>query len=260
MTLCWQTWASASGEFSLKSLRLSGLTYAYPGNSSSALDQISFEWRRGELVVLVGPSGSGKSTLAKLIKGLIVPISGQIDLVGGGSERLLTANELLETVGWTDAQPERQIFAATVEEEVGFALANRGVKGEPLATAVRGALADVQLDPDNFIERDPLTLSGGEKRRIAIASTIVVESPFLIFDEPEAGLDVEGTSMIMQLVDRLRTKNIGIMIISHDPAYSWRQTDRVISMDHGRIKNESTQPNIDWARLTEWLEATSVKN
>lgn len=240
---------------SLKSLRLSNLCYAYPGNSPKALDQLSFEWSTGELIIVVGASGSGKSTLGRLLKGLIKPESGRIELSENGKTKQLTESDLLDLVGWTDAQPERQIFAVTVAEEIGFALANRGVRGDALNTAVRDAMLKVALDPDRFLERDPLTLSGGEKRRVALASTIVVPTPFLIFDEPEAGLDDEGTAMVAGLVEQLRQSDVGIMVISHDPADIWQSADRILAMDHGKLAGEFHQLGIDWQRLTDWLES-----
>lgn len=240
---------------SLKSLRLSNLRYAYPGNPDNALDQVSFDWHTGELVILVGASGSGKSTLGRLLKGLLQQESGQIELIENGKTKQLTASGLLDLVGWTDAQPERQIFAATVEEEIGFALVNRGIRGDALSAAVRNAMLKVCLDPDRFLERDPLTLSGGEKRRAALASTIVVPSSFLIFDEPEAGLDDEGTAMVAGLIGVLRQNDIGVMVISHDPASIWQSADRILAMERGKLVAEFNQESIDWQRLTDWLES-----
>jgi energy-coupling factor transport system ATP-binding protein len=190
-----------------------------------------------------------------LLKGLIKPTSGQIDLQESGKPRSLATSDLLDLVGWTDAQPERQIFASSVEEEIGFALANRGISGKALHSAVCDAMLKVALDPDRFLARDPLTLSGGEKRRVALASTIVVPSPFLIFDEPEAGLDDSGTAMIANLIDQLRRTEIGIMIISHDPASIWQSADRIITMAHGKLTGEFNQETVDWQKVTDWLES-----
>ncbi len=238
----------------LKTLRLTDLTYGYSRITPKAIEGVSFDWHSGELIILAGPSGSGKSTLGKLIKGLIAPDAGMIELILGDKPNQQSNDDLLDLVGWADAQPERQIFAATVADEVGFALINQGVKGEELQNSVVKALLDVSLDPEQFLTRDPLTLSGGEKRRIALASTIVVPTPFLILDEPEGGLDESGFELIVSLIRKLKDSGSGIMVISHDPAEICRDADRVLTLDNGKLTGDYSTMDFDWQQLTYWLE------
>ncbi len=243
----------------MKSLQITRLTYRYLGSGSKAIEHVSFAWQAGELIVLAGPSGSGKSTLGKLLKGLNLPDLGTVELTEDGSSKVLASRELLDLIGWTDAQPERQIFAATVAEEVGFALTNRGVKGDQWRESVMSALQKVSLDPEAFWGRDPLTLSGGEKRRIALASTIVMSTSFLILDEPEGGLDEPGIEMTVRLVGKLKDDGVGILVISHDPASVWREADRILALEGGILAGNFPTGNFDWDQLTHWLETGEGK-
>lgn len=122
----------------------------------------------------------------------------------------------MRSVAWVDAQPERQIFASTVREEVGFGLAQSGANAMQIEKSVRKALETVGLDPESYLDRSPFQLSGGEKRRVAIASIVASPSDFIIFDEPGAGLDDVGIEQFRSLAGRLKSGGAGVMVISHD--------------------------------------------
>lgn len=235
-------------------LRLTDLNFRFSGSHLKTIDDISFDWHPGELTVLTGASGSGKSTLGRLIKGLLAPDSGMISLIENGVARVFSSRERVDLIGWTDALPERQMFAADVLEEVGYALINRGVKGNELKRRVETACKKASLDPQKFLNRDPLTLSGGEKRRVIIASTIVVDYPYLIFDEPAGGLDEMGINAVSDLISQLAIDGAAVMVISHDPAGVWRNADRILALDNGKLAGDFSSNHFDWNKLNSWLE------
>lgn len=242
----------------MATLRARGLTFYYPGRQTPALEGINLDWREGEALLLMGPAGSGKSTLGRLLKGLAEPDSGIIELQGGDRSRRLTSHDLLRLVGWADAQPERQLFASTVRDEVAFGPGNAGVAGIALVERVIWALRAVGMDPQRFLARDPLTLSGGEKRLMALAGVIASPARFYLLDEPEAGLDEAGVEAVGRLLRHLRDEGVGTLVITPSPPSieggDKGGVDRLLVMDEGRLVADFPSEEVDWKRVRDWLE------
>ncbi len=196
------------------------LCFSY--GSKTLIENLSFRWRAGEIVGVVGATGSGKSTLALLLCGLLAPTSGEIrsDFVNAtGSGQMVTL---------AVQQPERQFFLPTCAEEIAFGPRNLGRHLSADDTDIY--LSASGLDPELFRNRDPLTLSVGEQRRLAFAVLEALECPFMIFDEPTAGLDARGIAEFEAMAHRLTGSGKGIMVISHDHALIERLAGKTIEM------------------------------
>lgn len=183
------------------------------------------EIRGGEVLGVVGLSGTGKSTLGNLICGLLKPSSGRVLYVGKDSE-VIDAENIFGRVSGVFQQPERQFFLPTCGEELAFGPKNFG---RTLSREQLGALfAMVGLDADDFVSRDPFTLSGGEKRRLAFAAVLAMSPDFVVFDEPTCGLDPEGVGRFVVLARRLKSLGTGLVVISHDGQVISSLADRIV--------------------------------
>lgn len=210
------------------------LCFSYPGLQSLVLNNFNCSISAGQITALIGPSASGKSTFGKILKGFHEPTSGKIgvrDQDAGFIE--YNTRKRLKLIGWAGAHPEVQIFAPTVMEEVGFAPANQGLKGAELEKRIVAALNQVGLNIDEFRDKHPLSLSGGEKRRVALAGVIAMGCQWYIFDEPTAGLDYKGIQQIIKLTESLKRQGCGVMWISHDLNIIECIADNVIEMESG---------------------------
>ena len=203
---------------------------------------------------MVGPAGSGKSTLGRLLKGLIEPTVGTVRLSRHSKETNSDSQSLLSAVGWADAQPERQIFAETVWKEVAFGAEQRGLIGSDLTERVEWALKTAGLDPEQAKSLDPLMLSGGSKRRVALASAVSAPSDFVIFDEPAAGLDASGVKQIRDLIWQLGEAAVGTLIITHDPEEFRDLIDGVWMMACGELTRTMPVAEVDWEGMKRSLE------
>lgn len=201
---------------------------------TSALDGVSFQVERGEIISVVGQTGSGKSTLAQHLNALITPQSGEVSVDGlCSSERSENLRRIREKVGLVFQYPEQQIFSETVEEELTFGPINWGADKSYLQERVKYAMSIMGLGAD-ILHKNPFTLSGGQKRRVAIASILTSKPDYLVLDEPTAGLDASGTE---ELIDVLRTsaKNgSGIVHITHDLELALTISDKILILDHGK--------------------------
>lgn len=210
------------------------LCFSYPGSQDRVLNNVNCSIPAGQITALIGPSASGKSTLGKVLKGFYEPTSGKIGF--GDQNGVVTeynARARLKTIGWAGAHPEVQIFAPTVWEEVGFAPSNQGLKGIDLEQRIVTALEQVGLNPGDFQNRPPLSLSGGEKRRIALAGVIAMGCQWYIFDEPTAGLDYKGCKQIIDLAEKLKQQNCGLLWISLGTDIINCVADQIIEMKSG---------------------------
>lgn len=210
----------------LHSIEAKELSFSY-SEDQLVIDDLSFVWSRGEVIGVAGDSGSGKTTLGLLLAGLHKPTKGE--LLYFDSENYLLG--LAPRPGWVAAafqQPERQFFLPTCFEEVAFGPRNFG----QTMTRESGSnwLQLVGLEPNEFLERDPFSLSMGEKRRLAFASILSMHPPFIIFDEPTCGLDPRGVGKFMQLTRALKEAAVGQMIISHDRSLLTDVCDRTIRL------------------------------
>ncbi len=232
------------------------VSYRYPGAEGLALEDVSCSLYRGEVVGLVGLSASGKSTFSRLLKGLTEPTAGRFLLEDGeGKSTRLNSVERLKLVGWTDPHPERQIFGATVEEETAYGPANRGLAGEELAKRVNWALRMVGFEPAEYLTHDPRRLSGGEKRRLALAGVIAMRTPYYIFDEPTAGLDYNGRRFFFSTVEKLTDDGCSVVWITHNIRLLGGAVNRLWGMEAGRLVLDMKAEDVDWARLAQIMEA-----
>ena len=227
------------------SIQVKNLTHIYePGlpTESVALEDVSFEIEDGEMVGIIGHTGSGKSTLLQHLNGLLKPTSGQI-IVGDTdiTARGVSMVEIRKRVGLVFQYPEHQLFEETVALDVAFGPKNLGLTQDEIDERVREALELVGLPYDEVAERSPFELSGGQKRRVAIAGVIAMHPEVLILDEPTAGLDPKAHKDVLKMIEEVhrRTGNITILV-SHNMADIARLSDKVIVIDSGRLVTVGT--------------------
>ncbi len=208
-----------------------GLSFAYaPGRP--VLDTIDLKLAAGEFVAIVGQNGSGKTTLAKQLTGLLKPSKGRILLAGRDRANLTTAESARE-VGYVFQNPDHQIFASTVVEEVAFGPRNFGLDPDEVARRTDEVLHAVNLD--HARDRDPFVLSKGERQRLAVASILALRPRLLILDEPTTGLDYREQRRMMALVSELNRNGIAIVVITHTPWLVAEYARRVVLMRKGRV-------------------------
>ncbi len=202
-----------------------------------ALDGISFCCEPGEFVGLIGRTGSGKSTLLQHINGLLKPSSGTVLADGVDiNEKSEEARALRRRIGLVFQYPEYQLFEESVIKDVCFGPKNQGLSEEDCKARAEKALRLVGLDPDVKGEASPFTLSGGEKRRAAIAGVLAMEPEVLILDEPTAGLDPKGRRDILMMIENVRkTQNITILLVSHSMDDVAALAERVLVIEKGRV-------------------------
>ena len=220
-------------------LEAKNLTYIYSAGTPfehKALDDISFSVERGEFIGIIGHTGSGKSTLMQQLNGLLKPTSGTVLLDGQDiwSDKKLTRQARFR-VGLVFQYPEYQLFEETVYKDIAFGPKNMGLSAEEVDRRVREAAGFVGLT-EQQLEVSPFDLSGGQKRRVAIAGVIAMEPEVLILDEPTAGLDPMGRSEILGNIQSYRkAKNATIMMVSHSMEDVARLTDRLLVMNGSKL-------------------------
>ena len=220
-------------------LEAKNLTYIYSAGTPfehKALDDISFSVERGEFIGIIGHTGSGKSTLMQQLNGLLKPTSGTVLLDGQDiwSDKKLTRQARFR-VGLVFQYPEYQLFEETVYKDIAFGPKNMGLSPEEVDRRVREAAGFVGLT-EQQLEVSPFDLSGGQKRRVAIAGVIAMEPGVLILDEPTAGLDPVGRSEILGNIQSYRkAKNATIMMVSHSMEDVARLTDRLLAMNGSKL-------------------------
>ena len=222
------------------SIEVNQVTYTYmPGTAfeRTALSEITLTIEEGVLTAIAGHTGSGKSTLVQHLNGILHPTQGSV-LVDGQdlSAKNKTSVTARRRVGMVFQYPEHQLFEETVEEDIAFGPKNLGLSSEEIARRVRQAMELVRLDYDTYRERSPFQLSGGQKRRAAIAGVLAMEPKYLVLDEPTAGLDPRGRDDLLQRIVRLhREKKMTVIFVSHNMDDIARLADRVIFMHEGRV-------------------------
>ena len=220
-------------------LEAKNLTYIYSAGTPfehKALDDISFSVERGEFIGIIGHTGSGKSTLMQQLNGLLKPTSGTVLLDGQDiwSDKKLTRQARFR-VGLVFQYPEYQLFEETVYKDIAFGPKNMGLSPEEIDRRVREAAGFVGLT-EQQLEVSPFDLSGGQKRRVAIAGVIAMGPEVLILDEPTAGLDPVGRSEILGNIQSYRkAKNATIMMVSHSMEDVARLTDRLLVMNGSKL-------------------------
>jgi len=213
------------------------IRYSYP-RGMEAIRGISFHFRQGEKIALVGPNGAGKSTLMLMFNGMIRPDSG-VMLFNNEPMRYDKASlrMIRKRVGFVLQNPDRQIIAPTVYQDVAFGPTNLGYSEPEIRKAVEEALRQVGLE--DVERRPPYHLSGGEKKRVAIAGVLAMNPDVLVFDEPTSGLDPSGSEDIMELLDELNQGGKTIIISTHDIELAYPWADRAILLLKGKILQEN---------------------
>ncbi|NLK00792.1 MAG: energy-coupling factor transporter ATPase [Clostridia bacterium] len=225
-------------------IQIKGVTSFYTGLDDKkirAVDNLSLQIQQGEHLSIIGPNGSGKSTLAKLLNALLVPDEGEIIVDGmcTGDENNLW--DIRQRVGMVFQNPDNQIVATSVEEDVAFGPENLGVPPQEILKRVDESLDLVGMG--KFKNRAPHTLSGGQKQRVAIAGVIAMLPEYLVLDEPTTMLDPQGRDEVLATVDFLKKKGKSIIYITHFME-EIIPSDRVVVMDEGRIILEGTPREI----------------
>ena len=219
-----------------------------------ALKDVSFAVERGEFIGIIGHTGSGKSTLMQHMNGLLKPTGGKILLDGEDiwSDKKLTRQSRFR-VGLVFQYPEYQLFEETVYKDIAFGPKNMGLSNEEIDRRVREAAGFVGLTEEQ-LEVSPFDLSGGQKRRVAIAGVIAMEPEVLILDEPTAGLDPEGREGVLNNIEAYRkAKNATIMMVSHSMSDVARLADRLLVMSGSRLAMDGT-PEAVFERAQELLD------
>ena len=222
-------------------IKINNVSFTYlrkTPNAVKALDDVSFEIEKGKITALVGHTGSGKSTLVQLLNALNIPEVGTVEvddfLITNNKRKNKKIKELRRHIASIFQFPEYQLFEETVEKDVAFGLKNFGVKDPEATNKAHEALKLVGLD-ESFYKRSPFELSGGEKRRVAIAGILVLNPEILILDEPTAGLDPDGTKVILDLVEKLNKEGKTIIIVTQDMSIVCKYADDVVVLKEGKL-------------------------
>lgn len=237
------------------SIQVKNLTHIYSKgmpDEQLALDNVSFEIADGEKVAVIGHTGSGKSTLMQHLNGIIKPSSGSI-IIGDTdiTDPKTVMKDVRRRVGLVFQYPEYQLFEETVAKDIAFGPKNLGLSEEEIDERVREAIKLVGLDYDDIAERSPFELSGGQKRRVAIAGVIAMEPEILILDEPTAGLDPGAHKEILRMIEKIHSAQNNIIIfVSHNMSDVAEMADLVMVMDEGRILMMDT-PELVFSRHEE---------
>ena len=227
------------------SIVVKNLAYVYNPNSpfeSKALDNVNLEINKGEIIGLIGHTGSGKSTLIQHLNGLLKPTSGNIIIDGVDiTDPNISLTEIRKKVGVVFQYPEYQLFEETICKDIAFGPTNLKLSEDEIHSRVKESMELVGLDYNEFKDRSPFDLSGGQKRRVAIAGVIAMKPDILILDEPTAGLDPAGRDEILSQIKFLHQKyNITIIISSHSMEDMAKISDRILVMYKGKVDLMST--------------------
>lgn len=221
-------------------ITLKNVSHEYnPGTTfaSFGLKDISLRIESGESVGIIGPTGSGKSTLLQHINGLLKPTAGELEVEGIRITReRQNLSELRKNVGLVFQYPEYQLFEETIAKDIAFGPSNLGLPKEEVDARVRDAMEIMGLDYSELAERSPFEISGGQKRRVAIAGVLAMKPKVLMLDEPTAGLDPLGRSQLLETLKTLHeTRKITLIIISHSMEEIATIASRIILMKGGQV-------------------------
>ncbi len=225
------------------------LNYIYNPNTpfeKKALDNINIQINEGDFIGLIGHTGSGKSTFVQHLNGLMKPTSGtividEVDITQKGA----SLRPVRQKVGLVFQYPEHQLFEETVYKDIAFGPKNLGLKDEEVDERVKNAMELVGLDYELLKDRSPFELSGGQKRRVAIAGVIAMKPKVLVLDEPTAGLDPYGRDEILDEIKKLYLKEgITIILVSHSMEDVARLVNRILVMDKGKVVMDGTTRDI----------------
>jgi energy-coupling factor transport system ATP-binding protein len=233
-------------------IKFNDVNYIYNKNSSiknEVLKNVNIRFNEGEITSIIGRSGSGKTTMAELMNALLYPSEGNINigsylLTSRGIKNNKKINNLRVNVGLVFQFPEEQFFNMTVKEEISFGMKYFNYKTNDIDKRVSDALKMVGLN-DDYLERNPFTLSNGEKRKVAIASIIAFNPKVIILDEPTIGLDSISKKNLLQLIKKLKQRlNKTIILISHDIELVHQVSDYIVVLDKGHVIAEGDKYSV----------------
>jgi energy-coupling factor transport system ATP-binding protein len=217
-------------------IEVSGVTFAYPlpgGGRTIALSEVSLGIREGEFVAIIGHNGSGKSTLAKLFNGLLIPGRGEVRVAGMSTRDTSLHRAIRQVVGVVFQDPEDQIVATLVEEDVAFGPENLGLPRDEVRRRVEASLAAVEVEALRL--RPPHQLSGGQKQRVAIAGVLAMQPRCIVLDESTAMLDPEGRREVLAVTRRLHRAGTTIVLVTHFMSEA-ALAERIVVLSEGRIE------------------------
>lgn len=222
------------------SIKIENLTHIYMPKTpfeKVALNQVNLQINEGEFTTLIGHTGSGKSTLIQHLNGLLKPAAGTIIVDGIDiTKKGVKLSDIRKKVGLVFQYPEYQLFEETIEKDIEFGPRNLGLDEEEIHKRVIKAMKMVGLDYQTYKDKSPFELSGGQKRRVAIAGVVAMEPKVLILDEPTAGLDPKGRDEILGQIKKLHKEyNMTIILVSHSMEDVAKIADRVIVMNNGEV-------------------------
>jgi cobalt/nickel transport system ATP-binding protein len=226
----------------MKVIETKDITYEYP-DGTKALENVNFNVDEGKIVALLGPNGAGKSTLFLHFNGILRPSTGSI--VIDGESLSYNKKELMrirQKVGIVFQNPDDQLFAPTVLEDVAFGPMNMGLSKKEVEERVEEALKRVGMK--GFEKKPPHHLSGGQKKRVAIAGILAMKPKIMVLDEPTSGLDPKGASQILKLLYKLNSEGITIVISTHDVDLVPLYASKVYIISEGKIIKEGTAPDV----------------
>lgn len=223
------------GETLLNYIILENVEFSYP-KQKKIINNMSIEFYLNDFTAIVGPNGSGKTTLGKLMTGILKPQKGRVLLDNLDSSKM-SLGAIGRKVGYLFQNPERQIFAPNVYEELAFPLELKGQDKKTIEKKVEEALTTFHLA--HLTKSFPFILSQGEKQRLVLASIFINEPKFLVLDEPTTGLDIERKRNLSNILEALKEKGVGIVTISHDESFIKEHATRVIEIVGGEIVSDS---------------------
>ena len=229
-------------------IKLENVSFLYGKGTSyckEALKNVNIEIKEGSITGLIGHTGSGKSTMLQLLNGLATPAEGKVYLDGVDIwEKPKEIGKIRYRVGLVMQYPEYQLFEETVEKDIAFGPKNMGLSESEIAERIREAIDFVGLSPD-VLTKNPFDLSGGQKRRVAIAGVIAMRPEVLVLDEPAAGLDPQGRDIILGGVFKYREKTgATVIIVSHSMEDMARLCDNIIVLSHGEVVLNGTRDEV----------------
>ena len=227
-------------------IKIDHLSYTYlkkTPNEVDAVKDVSLEIPEGKITAIIGHTGSGKSTLIQTLNGLLLPTSGEVHvgeyIVTSNSRKNKHIKELRKSLAIVFQFPEYQLFEETIEKDVAFGLKNYGLKEPEALKEAHKALKEVGIN-ETYFKRSPFELSGGEKRRVAIAGIIALKPDILVLDEPTAGLDPLGSEIILKLIKKFNEEGKTIILVTHDMNIVLNHVDHVVVMNEGVVAFEGT--------------------
>ena len=229
-------------------LEVKNLTHTYSGNTpfvNDAVKDVSFKVEKGEIIGIIGHTGSGKSTLVQHLNGLLKPTEGNIFIEDTDIwEKPSEIRKIRSRVGLVFQYPEYQLFEETVEADIAFGPKNMGISGEELKLRIKEICDIVGVKPE-YMDKSPFDLSGGEKRRVAIAGVMAMRPDVIVFDEPTAGLDPKGRENVIEIIKNYRkATGATVIIISHSMEDMAVLADKLLVMNKGSLYMFDTTDNV----------------